>query len=641
MKKVNKGKTIEAFLKENEQKELLRFSSAGSVDDGKSTMLGHLLHDAKGVYEDQLASIKNASKQMANGEIDYALFTDGLKAEREQGITIDVAYRYFSTPKRKFIVADTPGHEQYTRNMATGASTAQLAVILIDARLGVLTQSKRHLFISSLMGIPHIIVAVNKMDLVDYSEEVFAKIKKDFTEFARKLNIKDLRFVPISALKGDNVASRAENTTMPWHKGESLLELLENVYIGSDSNTVDLRYPVQYVLRPNLNFRGFCGQVASGILRQGDEVIALPSGKRSRVKEIVTMDGNLEYALPKQSVTVTLEDEIDISRGDMICRPNNLPQMGRRIEATLIWMSETPMDPQGSYFIKQTTMTSRCRFESLRYKIDVNTLHREKADHLELNEIGRVSIVSNRKLLFDPFEQNRATGSFILIDAITNNTVAAGMIIRREIADETPELAPQKEDSRLKRHPDAVSVSERTERLGQIAQTIWITGLVASGKSDLAYALEKDIFKQGGLAYVLDGENMRLGLCRDLDFTACDKAEHIRRVAEAAKLLNDAGVTAICAFVSPFKKARKQAADIIGCERFREVYVNASLDYCAKHDDKGLYEAAQEGSLKDLSGVNAPYEKPSRPWATYSPEKESKEDCAARILAALKKEGQL
>jgi adenylyl-sulfate kinase len=637
---MTKSKTIEAFLKENEQKELLRFSSAGSVDDGKSTMLGHLLHDAKGVYEDQLASIKNASKQMAKGEIDYALFTDGLKAEREQGITIDVAYRYFSTPKRKFIVADTPGHEQYTRNMATGASTAQLAVILIDARLGVLTQSKRHLFISSLMGIPHIIVAVNKMDLVDYSEKVFAKIKKEFTAFARKLSIKDLRFVPISALVGDNVAAR-DSEHMPWYKGESLLELLENIYIGSDNNTVDLRYPVQYVLRPNLDFRGFCGQVASGVLKKGDEVIALPSGKRSRVKSIVTMDGDLERALPKQSVTVTLEDEIDISRGDMLVRPNNLPQISRHIEATLIWMSEQPMDPKGGYFIKQTTMVSRCRIDELRYKIDVNTLHRQKADHLELNEIGRVSIVSNRKLMFDPFEQNRATGSFILIDAITNNTVGAGMIIRRESADDAPNLNDKNCDERLRRHPDAVGAAERSERLGQKAQTIWITGLVASGKSDLAYALEKEIFEKGGLAYVLDGEDMRLGLCRDLDFTACDKAEHIRRVAEAAKLLNEAGVTAICAFVSPFRKARAQAAEIIGKERFKEIFVDASLDYCAKHDDKELYKGAEEGSVKGLAGVNAPYEAPKAPWETFSPETEGKEACAFRILEKLRKEGKI
>lgn len=636
-------KTIEQFLQENENKELLRFSSAGSVDDGKSTMLGHLLHDAKGVYEDQLASIKNASKQMAKGEIDYALFTDGLKAEREQGITIDVAYRYFSTPKRKFIVADTPGHEQYTRNMATGASTAQLAVILIDARLGVLVQSKRHLFISSLMGIPHIIVAVNKMDLVDYSQEVFEKIQAEFSAFARKLSVKDLRFVPISALVGGNVAERADKTTMPWYKGECLLELLENVYIGSDNNLVDLRYPVQYVLRPNLNFRGFCGQVASGVLRKGDEIMALPSGKRSRIKEIVTMDGNLESAVPPQSVTVTLEDEIDVSRGDMLVRPDNLPQIGRHIEATLIWMSETPMDPNGSYFIKQTTMVSRCRVDKVRYRIDVNTLHREEADRLALNEIGRVSIVSNRKLMYDPFEQNRATGSFILIDAITNNTVGAGMIIRRESANDAPGLdgTSGPESRELRRQPDAVGRAEREERLGQKSRTLWVTGLTASGKSELAFALEKEIFAKGGVAYVLDGENMRLGLCRDLDFTACDKAEHIRRVAEAARLLNEAGVTAICAFVSPFARARRQAAEIVGPDRFREIYVAATPEYCAGRDDKGLYKAAQEGSLKDLAGVNAPYEAPEAPFETYHPESETKEECVSRIVKALQDEGAL
>ena len=609
-----KKMTIDDFLKQNEEKDLLRFSTAGSVDDGKSTLIGRLLHDSKGVYEDQLASVKSASKQtMDDGEIDYALLTDGLRAEREQGITIDVAYRYFSTPKRKFIIADTPGHEQYTRNMATGASTAQLAVVLIDARLGVLTQSKRHLFIASLTGIPHIVVAVNKMDLKDYDEEVFNKIRKECQAFAAKLKIGELRFIPISALKGDNVVTHS--TEMPWYTGESMLEFLENVYVGSDKNLVDLRFPVQYVSRPNLNFRGYCGQIASGVVRKGDEVMVLPSMRPTRVKSIVTYDGELECAFAPQSVTLTLADEIDISRGDMLVHPHNIPRSEHHFECMMIWMNETPLDPKKSYFVKHTAQLTRCRIDEVRYTVDVNTLRRSSSDTLALNDIGRVVLTANRKLFFDAYDRNRMTGSIVLIDAITNNTVAAGMIIDRERADRLPSSIerPAATSAALHEQKSRVSRDERAQRLTQKPATIWITGLVSSRKTDLAYALERRLFDLGGIAAVLDGENVRLGLNRDLGFTTADKVEHIRRIAETARVMNNAGLLSVCAFVSPLADARKAAAQIIGDEQYIEVYMDADADWCAAHDDTGLYEKAKAGDIENLAGVNAPYEPPQQP----------------------------
>ena len=421
--------SIEEFLDQDEKKDLLRFLTAGSVDDGKSTLIGRLLFDSKKIYEDQLAALERDSKRVGNaGEhIDYALLLDGLKAEREQGITIDVAYRYFSTNKRKFIIADTPGHEQYTRNMITGGSTANLAVILVDARTGVITQTRRHTFLVSLLGIRHVVLAVNKMDLVGFDRTVFDKIVADFRAFTAPLGIPDVQCIPLSALDGDNVVEKSERT--PWYDGPALLDYLENVHIGNDHNLQDFRYPVQYVLRPNLDFRGFSGKVASGVVRKGDEIVALPSGKRSHVKRIVTYDGDLDYAFPPQSVTLVLEDEIDISRGEMIVHPGNLPHTGRHFEAMLVWMDEEPMDVDKAFYIKQTTNTSRCHVDHIEYRVDVNTMEHSEVPALQLNEIGRVVLTTAKELFFDAYADNKPTGSFILIDPITNNTSAVGMIL--------------------------------------------------------------------------------------------------------------------------------------------------------------------------------------------------------------------
>lgn len=422
--------SIEEYLNQDEKKDLLRLLTAGSVDDGKSTLIGRLLFDSKKLYEDQLSALERDSQRVGNagaGQIDYALLCDGLKAEREQGITIDVAYRYFSTNKRKFIIADTPGHEQYTRNMITGGSTANLAIILVDARTGVITQTRRHTFLCSLLGIKHIVLAVNKMDLVDFDRQVFEGIVNEFEHFIEPFRIPDVRCIPLSALEGDNVVERSSRT--PWYDGPSLLEFLETVHIGNDHNLHDFRYPVQYVLRPDLDFRGFSGKVASGVIRQGDEVMALPSGKRSKVKRIVSYEGDLDYAFPPQCVTLQLEDEIDISRGEMIVHPDNLPQVGRHFEAMLVWMDEQPMDVKKSFYLKQTTNTTRCRIDHFDYKIDVNTLEKSNVDHLELNEIGRAVIVSSKELFYDAYQANKATGAFILIDPITNNTSCVGMIL--------------------------------------------------------------------------------------------------------------------------------------------------------------------------------------------------------------------
>ena len=435
--------SIEEFLKKDEQKDLLRFLTAGSVDDGKSTLIGRLLFDSKKLYEDQLDALERDSKRVGNaGEhIDYALLLDGLKAEREQGITIDVAYRYFSTNNRKFIIADTPGHEQYTRNMITGGSTANLAIILVDARTGVITQTKRHSYLVSLLGIKHVVLAVNKMDLVDFSKEVFDKIVSDYKAFVEPLNIPDIQCIPLSALEGDNVVEKSDRT--PWYEGTSLLEYLETVHIGNDHNLKDFRYPVQYVLRPNLDFRGFCGKVSSGVIRKGDEIMALPSGKKSHVKSIVTYEGEIDYAFPPMSVTITLEDEIDVSRGEMLVHPDNLPMVGRNFEAILVWMDEEKMDMDKSFFLKHTTNTSRTRIDSIEYKVDINTMEHLSVENgrltkedvpMQLNQIAKVVLTSSKELFFDSYSDNKATGAFILIDPITNNTSAVGMIIN-QVAD--------------------------------------------------------------------------------------------------------------------------------------------------------------------------------------------------------------
>ena len=632
--------SIEEFIQANETKEMLRFATAGSIDDGKSTLIGRLLHDSKNVYEDTLQSVKNASKEKTSAEkIDFALLTDGLKAEREQGITIDVAYRYFSTPKRKFIIADTPGHEQYTRNMATGASTANLSIVLIDARHGVLKQTRRHAFITSLIGVPHLVVAVNKMDMVDYSEAVFNRIKQEFSAFTSKLQITDIRFIPISALAGDNVVERSAN--MPWYRGEPLLEILENVYIGSDHNLVDLRFPVQSVLRPDQSFRGYCGQVASGRLRKGDEIMVLPSRKVSRIKSIVTFDRELEWAAPPMSVTVTLEDEIDISRGDMLIHRHNIPAVERHFEAMVVWMSETPMDLNKSYLVKHTTRLTRLRVDEVRYKTDVETLNRTAAGPLGLNEIGRVVFTSTTPLFFDAYRKNRATGGFILIDPITNSTVAAGMIINRESADQLPSRIAGGEPAvhSLVPHESRITGKERAARWSQRPVTVWITGLIRAGKTGMAFALEKRLFDLGAICLVLDGENLRLGINRELDFTSAGRAEHLRRVAEIARLANNAGLIVICASVSPDAAVRQQVAEIIGPERFLETYAEASVEWCEKRDTTGIYASARRGDVQSLPGLSAAYDVPKAPAVTIPAEKLTSDEAAGLILDKLRDAG--
>lgn len=629
--------TIEEFLAENEKKDLLRFSTAGSIDDGKSTLIGRLLHDSKNVYEDQIQSVKNVSyDKSSKEEIDFALLTDGLKAEREQGITIDVAYRYFSTPKRKFIIADTPGHEQYTRNMATGASTANLAIVLVDARYGVLPQTKRHSFITSLLGVPHIVVAVNKMDLVDFSEDVFEQIRSDFTKFAAKLTIPDIRFIPISALLGDNVVDRSAN--MPWYRGEAMLEILEGVYVASDRNLIDLRFPVQYVLRPHLDFRGYCGQVASGVIRKGDRVMALPSRKTTIVESIVTYDGEIECAYPPMSVTVTLEDELDISRGEMLVHSHNVPHADRHFEAMLVWMGEEPMDVNTAYGIKHTTRTAKVRVDELRYKVDVNTLKRMDPGSLALNEIGRVVFTSMTPIFFDSYVKNQATGSFILIDPVSNTTVAAGMIIEREPTEQLPSRITHgaEEPVSARRHESQVQTEEREERLAQRPATIWLTGLTSSGKTSIAYATEKRLFDLGATCVVLNGRNVRLGLSRGLDFGSADRAEHQRRVGEVASLLNDSGLIVLCAFVSPSAAIRDQVKELVGEDRFLEVHVDATAEWCEKRDETGLYEKAKSGVVLNMAGVNADYEVPESPAITLPIETLGVEESANQIMSMLR-----
>ena len=597
---------IEEFLAQDEKKDLLRLLTAGSVDDGKSTLIGRLLHDSKRLYDDQLDSLKRDSKRVGNAgeEIDYALLLDGLKAEREQGITIDVAYRYFSTSKRKFIIADTPGHEQYTRNMVTGASTAHLAIVLIDARKGVITQTKRHSFLISLLGIKHVIVAVNKMDLVDYDQSVFDQIRSDYLEFTTRLNIADIRFIPLSALKGDNIVNSGDN--MPWYQGPSIMNLLETIHVSADRNFVDLRFPIQYVSRPDLNFRGYAGRVASGVLRKGEKVVALPSGKSSTVTQIETSGNQVNFAFPPQSVMVTLEDEIDISRGDMLVRQNNQPHMGRHFGAMLVWMDETDMDPKQQFIIKHTSQRVKARIDEVRYEIDVNTTHRSETSNLKLNQIGRVVLTTSRPLLFDSYSKNRQTGSFILIDPVSNNTTAVGMIVDRVDSEQLPSRITPHSSDVLDR--SIISQADREKQLDQKAQTYWITGLHASGKNELAYKLEKTLFDQGKTVIVLDGNQLRTRLNQELGFNKADRDENIRRVAEIAKLLNDQGLVVIAVFLSPDSDTRTQVREMIGDDRFKEIFVNTPLEVCRKRDKKGLYQKADEGKIQHFPGVDMEYE---------------------------------
>ena len=632
-------KDILAYLKRQENKELLHLLTCGSVDDGKSTLIGRLLHDTKLIYEDQLASIKKDSEKMgsAGGELDLALLVDGLAAEREQGITIDVAYRYFSTEKRKFIIADTPGHEQYTRNMATGASTCDLGIILVDARNGVMPQTKRHSFICALLGIKHIVVAINKMDLVGYDEEVYKRICADYSSFSARLDIDDIHFMPISALKGDNVVDISEK--MPWFKSGSLLNYLETVHIGSDRNLIDLRLPVQYVNRPDINFRGFAGTMASGILRPGDEVTALPGGQKSRVKDIVTFDGNIKEAFPPLAVTVTLEDEIDVSRGDILARPDNIPRVARDFEAMVVWMTEQPMAPGNKYLFKHTSNLVGGAVADLRYRVGINTLESEDASELKMNEIGRCHISLERAIPFDAYRKNRTTGSFIIIDRLTNNTVGAGMIIDRKTgsSEKVSFWEAEVPSELLERSTSRVSKEERADHFGHGPKTILLTGLTGSGKTSIAYALERRLFDAGKTVTVLDGENMRLGLSKDLGFTSDDRSENLRRAAELAKLMNDSGLICICSFVAPSAEVRAKAKKVIGEDRFMEVYVNLPVELCRERDTKGQYKKADSGEIKNFPGVSAPYDEPESPDLKLEADKHSVDECVDRIIRLLEK----
>ena len=579
-------KDIDAYLAQHEKKELLRFLTCGSVDDGKSTLIGRLFYDSKMIYEDQLAEIENksATHGTTGGGFDPALYMDSLKEEIEQGITIDVAYRYFSTPKRKFIIADTPGHVQYTRNMATGASTADLAVILIDAREGhgVMEQTKRHSFIASLLGIKHVLLAVNKMDCVDYSEERFNQIVADYRQFVQRLEIPDLHFIPISALHGDNVVDRSEK--MPWYGGSTLMNLLETVEISSDRNLKDFRFPVQYVLRPDLNFRGFAGTIASGIVRVGDEVITLPSRKSSKVKEIVTFDGNLEEACAPMSVALTLEDEIDISRGDVIVRPGNVPKLEDKFDAMVVWMAEQPLVPGQQYIIKHTTRNVPGTISTLRYQIDVNTMKSNPAMSLELNQIGRVDITLNRAIAYDRYRRNKHTGAFIIIDRISNVTVGAGMILdQRTSKDRNDAWETDPSSKSLVAEISNVTSEERTARYGQKPVTILFTGLPGAGKTTTAYGVERRLFDMGRSSTVLDGQNLRVGLTRDLGFTREDRSENVRRAIEVSRLMNKSGLITMLALVAPSDEIRKKAAQAIG-EDFILVHLTAPPELCAQRN---------------------------------------------------------
>jgi bifunctional enzyme CysN/CysC len=590
--------------------ELLRFTTAGSVDDGKSTLIGRLLLDSKAILEDQWEAVERASRQRGDAYLDLALLTDGLRAEREQGITIDVAYRFFATARRKFIIADTPGHIQYTRNMVTGASTAELAIVLIDARHGVVTQSKRHGFLAALLQIPHVLVAVNKMDLVDFSQTTFQSIVAEYQAFASKLTVQDITYIPISALHGDNVVDKS--AVMSWYDGPTLLHHLENVKTGSSRNLVDFRFPVQMAVRPHQNFRGFAGQVLSGTLTPGEDVVVLPSGKTSRVRTLTTLDGDLAEVAAGDAVVLTLEDEIDISRGDMIVRRNNLPQSASQFECILCWLSEKPLAVQSSYILQHTTRQLRAFVAELNYRIDVDTLHREAATTLQLNDIGRVRLTTTQPLFYDPYQINRATGSFILIDPFTNATVAAGMIRRR--AQELDELVGSEPErsrsSNVVWESSALTRAMREERNRHKGGILWFTGLSGSGKSTVARLLERRLFAAGVQTFSLDGDNVRHGLNGDLGFSAADRKENIRRVAEVAKLALEHGHLVLCTFISPFAADRAFARSLAPAGRFLEIYVKCTLDVLKRRDPKGLYARALRGEIPEFTGVSSPYEEP-------------------------------
>ena len=619
---------IDAYLKAHENKSLLRFITCGSVDDGKSTLIGRLLYESKMIFEDQLTALEQDSKKVGTqGEnIDFALLVDGLAAEREQGITIDVAYRFFATEHRKFIVADTPGHEQYTRNMATGASTADLAVLLIDARQGVLTQTKRHAFIASQLGVRHIVLAVNKMDLVDYSENVFNKIVEDFKAFAAQLDIPNLHAIPVSALVGDNVVDGSR--FMPWYEGPSLLGYLEGVDVEAEETSLPFRMPVQWVNRPDLDFRGYAGRIAGGIIRPGDDIRVLPSGKQSKIARIVTMDSDLDEAVSGQSVTLTLTDEIDISRGDVIATSETPPEISDQFDTTIIWLSEEPMLPGRSYRMKTSSRLVSATVNAPKHKTDVNTLQKLPAKTLQLNEIGNCTLAVDRPIAFDSYAENRQTGSFILIDRMTNNTVGMGMI-----------NFPLRRAANIHWQNLDINKAANAEQKGQNPAVLWFTGLSGSGKSTIANEVQRRLYATGRHSFILDGDNVRHGLNRDLGFTDADRVENIRRVAEVSKLMVEAGLITLVSFISPFRAERELARNLMEEGEFIEIFVNTPLSVAETRDPKGLYKKARAGNLKNFTGIDSPYEAPENPEIEINTAEMSVEDAAERVINGLIERG--
>ncbi|HEX3809398.1 MAG TPA: sulfate adenylyltransferase subunit CysN [Rhizomicrobium sp.] len=619
---------LSAYLAEQEKKSLLRFLTCGSVDDGKSTLIGRLLYDSKLLFEDHLTALhKDSKKHGTTGEdMDFALLVDGLEAEREQGITIDVAYRFFATEKRKFIVADTPGHEQYTRNMATGASNSELAIILIDARKGVLTQTRRHAYIASLLGIHHVVLAVNKIDLAAYSQDVFDTIVADFIAFSGTLGFKTLLPIPMSARYGDNVISKSEKT--PWYTGPSLLDHLETVDVETDLADQPFRLPVQWVNRPNLDFRGFSGTIVAGRVKPGDSVVVAKSGRPSVVKRIVTMDGDLEEGVAGEAVTLTLADEIDISRGDLLASPAARPEVSDQFSAHLLWMAEEEMLPGRQYLLKIGARTVPASITELKHKVDVNTLDHTAAKTLHLNEVGYGNLSTAQPVAFDSYGENRDTGGFILIDRFTNATVAAGMI-----------------DFGLRRatnvHWQALDIDKnvRAELKGQKPAVLWFTGLSGSGKSTVANLVEKTLFAQGRHTYLLDGDNVRHGLNRDLGFTDADRVENIRRVAETAKLFLDSGLIVLVSFISPFRSERRMARELVGAGEFIEIFVDTPIEVCMQRDPKGLYEKARAGEIKNFTGIDSPYEAPELAELTLQTVGAKPEELAERVVECLRNKG--
>jgi bifunctional enzyme CysN/CysC len=620
---------IEEYLRIHEHKGLLRFITCGSVDDGKSTLIGRFLYESKMLFEDHLAALEVDSVKMGTqGEdLDFALLVDGLAAEREQKITIDVAYRFFSTDRRKFIVADTPGHEQYTRNMVTGASTADAAIILIDARKGVLTQTCRHSYLVSLIGIKRVAVAINKMDLVDYSQEVFQKIVAEYRAFAAKVGLEDITPIPLSALKGDNILEPSPNT--PWYSGPTLMNYLETVEIDEERQQKrPFRLPIQWVIRPNLDFRGFAGTIAGGSVKPGDLVRVLPSGRESRVTRIVTYDGDLDVAVAGQSIQVTLADEIDISRGDLLCPVDTPASVGDQFEATIIWMNDEPMVSGRSYLLKIGPKTVSATLSAPKYKVDVNTLEHREAKKLDLNEIGVCKVFVDRAIAFDPYSENRETGGFILIDRWSNTTVGAGLL--HQALRKSGEIRAQAID---------VNKAARSRLKGQKSAVVWLTGLAGAGKSSIANLLEKQLLGMGRHTYLLDGENVRLGLNKDLGFTDADRVENIRRVSEVAKLLVDAGLIVITAFISPFRAERRMARSLFEPGEFIEVFVDLPLEQAEKQDRKGLYRKARQGELHDFTGIDSPYEPPEHAECRLDMTALSVEAATERIVQVLLEKG--